>query len=192
MAEILCVKKDNLELDFQGFSSDKKFYKKIVDNGEHQDRDMLETNPDYKQPIAYMVFVKDGSALCYKRSGKGGEKRLYENYSIGFGGHIETYDGKAEEAIKNSLFREAEEELASMPKKFEPEFIGFINDDSNAVGQVHIGLLYIIELEEDIQAHEDEAGEGIFMNKQELDMIKDKMETWSQIAFDAIKDNYLE
>ena len=188
MGEILCVKRDVLDLDFQGFSDNKKFYKKIVDNGEHQDRDMLETNPEYKQPIAYMVFIKDGKALCYKRSGKGGEKRLYDNYSIGFGGHIETYDGKAEEAINNSLHREAEEELASMPEKFEPKLIGFINDDSNPVGEVHLGLLYVIELEEDIEPHKDEAGEGMFMNKQELTMIKNKMETWSQIAFDAIKE----
>ena len=175
-------------MDFQGYSNDDKFFRRIIDNGEFLDREILETSPDYKQPIAYMVFIKDGKALCYKRSGKGGEKRLYDNYSIGFGGHIEIFDGRNDEVIMNSLFREAEEELASMPNKFDPKLLGFINDDSNPVGQVHIGLLYLIELEEDIKPHPHEAGEGKFMSLQELEAVKDKMETWSQIAFDVVKE----
>ncbi len=186
----MCVKTEKLNLDFQGFSKNNHFFDIIINEGEFLDRTMLEKNPEFKQPIPYIVFIKEKKAFCYKRSGKGGEKRLYDKYSIGFGGHVEVFDKDKnnKETIMNALKRETEEEILKIPKIFHPELLGFINDDSTPVGRVHIGLLYVVELEEDIEPHPDEAGNGMFMNFQELDMIRDKMETWSAIALDAVKE----
>lgn len=71
-------------------------------------RDIAEHNTDVLQPIPYAVIyhldaenikeynpetlMENIHVLCYKRGEEGGESRLHNTVSIGFGGHINTED----------------------------------------------------------------------------------------------------
>src|SRR3546814_4002415 len=59
----------------------------IFDNGEIWvgPRQMLETSPDFIQPIPYIVVKNGDNLLSYLRTPKGGEERLHSKIAVGFG-----------------------------------------------------------------------------------------------------------
>jgi predicted NUDIX family phosphoesterase len=68
--------------------------------------------------------------------------------SIGVGGHIErTKDKSIEESYEYSMWRELEEEIG-LNKSYvkSNKIIGIINDDSDSVGRVHLGIVHHIKV----------------------------------------------
>ena len=63
---------------------------------------------------------------------------------------------------------------------------GFINDDSNAVGSVHLGACFTLPVEGEVSVKETEKLEGLWMTKAELKDNYDSMETWTQIALEVL------
>jgi predicted NUDIX family phosphoesterase len=123
------------------------------------------------------------------RGDKGGEARLLEKISIGFGGHINPIDEKTSsrkcmrEIYYNALFREINEEV-EVSSKFEDHIVGLINDDSNAVGRVHIGIVHHWSLENQrVDARERGIAQLKFRPITEMASLRGKMETWSQICY---------
>src|SRR6266480_357085 len=105
--------------------------------GSYRPRSEAESDPDWKQIIPY-VCLRDGERIfLMRRTRAGGDERLFERYTIGIGGHVNPED----EGIDGGLNREWEEEIAA---DFVPHFqpLGVLNDDDNAVGAVHLGLVY--------------------------------------------------
>lgn len=100
-------------------------------------RSECETDETVVQVIPYIVVRFHDSILCYQREG-GGEKRLDGKWSVGFGGHINDGDG----SYLDGLRREGHEELLGFSHGALTEPLGFIWDNSNAVGRVHIGVLH--------------------------------------------------
>ena len=176
---------------------------------EINDQISAESNPDYKQPIAYSVVVNPllKKVFAYKRARDElnyHESRLAGNWCWGIGGHVEKVDNmqsseQAYDIIVRSRDRELSEEIEIKSGK-DPaiRLLGYINDDSNYVGQVHLGLLYIVETDADkIIPKDKEIAEGGYKTLKELEKICMQAKTnnsgvsvdgWSEIALSPIRD----
>lgn len=65
--------------------------------------------------------------------------------------------------------------------------VGLINDDSNEVGSVHLGVVHWVELETDkVVSNEESIADLRFLTLDELRAERDRLETWSQLALDGI------
>jgi predicted NUDIX family phosphoesterase len=176
---------------FQGFCADAQRYLDVFlkkENNFFAPRSSAETDPSLKQIIPYAVFTHQGRILRYVRGGKSGEKRLVAKASIGIGGHINDADEGLfafnEDAYRIAVEREINEEL-KLGGTFTDRVVGLINDDSNEVGQVHLGVVHLVELESD----EVEPGEAAiakleFVTLETLIAESENLETWSQIVLD--------
>jgi len=150
-------------------------------------RPTLETNENFKQIIPYILLSFQGRIALYQRTKKGGEARLHNMHSIGFGGHIDAFDlaykknGEInlDKTIENSGQREIDEELivSSIVSK---KHLGYIYDGSNPVGRVHIGVVEQWEMSsEAIKSNEDELDVIGLLTIEELKNYDGEMENWS-------------
>jgi predicted NUDIX family phosphoesterase len=150
------------------------------------DRSAAEEDPTHKQIIPYILIVHEGRFLLYKRTKKQGESRLHEKFSLGFGGHINEIDGNREtdtNLILAAMIRELNEELF-LPSVRQLRVAGFINDDTNAVGKVHLGVAFIVETaNERFAVNEPEMIEAKWCDTQAIDDIFPKLESWSQLLW---------
>ena len=98
--------------------------------------------------------------------------------------------------IQNSLLRELSEELTGAENP-SLELIGYINDDSDEVGKVHFGLLYIAKVKsEEINCKDEEIKKGNLKPINELEAIcanpEYVVEGWSRIALGPLRNYILE
>ena len=174
---------------FQGFQPDADHYLPVMLNTANNffmERPAAELDPTHKQLIPYSIFHHAGRYLCYTRGGKGGEKRLHAKRSIGIGGHInpidQTQDHLGEQMYFNGVEREIAEELR-ITGSHTQRVIGLINDDSNEVGQVHLGVVHLFDLETDqVVSNEDAIQDLQFVPLAELQASAEGLETWSAIC----------
>lgn len=149
-------------------------------------RAAAETDPTHKQIIPYAIFHHQGRYLVYTRGGKSGEKRLVAKQSIGIGGHINPHDEREDSLAKTTYFNGVEREIAEelrMTGGHTNKVIGLINDDSNEVGQVHLGVVHLFNLESDDVVSNEEAIQDLnFVSLDELVAGVSQLETWSQIC----------
>jgi predicted NUDIX family phosphoesterase len=185
----------NESLTFQGVATDSDLTTKIVRNMAQSysvmRRGDAEENPQYKQPIPYVVVRRGNEVFTYKRLTGGGEKRLHNQVSLGVGGHvndIEELDFYG--IVSESLKRELNEELVIDTNKLTLYTVGLINDDENEVGKVHIGMLVIGHLEEvsEVSVRETDQLEGEWISIDELKKLEvyETLETWSQFVVDIL------
>jgi predicted NUDIX family phosphoesterase len=150
------------------------------------DRSAAENDPTHKQIIPYILIVHQGRFLLYKRTKKQGESRLHEKFSLGFGGHINDIDGNKDtdtNLILAAMIRELNEELF-LPSVRQLRVAGFINDDTNAVGKVHLGIAFIVEAaNERFAINEPEMIEAKWCDAQAVEDIFPKLESWSQLLW---------
>ncbi len=154
-------------------------------------RDEAEDDPSHKQIIPYAVFHHEGRYLHYVRGSGSGEQRLASKGSIGIGGHINasdfTDDHLGRETYDNGVAREINEELRIDGGGSSHSIIALLNDDTTAVGQVHLGVVHRVELDsDDVRANEDAITQLEFLTLDELEDRRDQLETWSRIALDAL------
>lgn len=160
---------------------------KLLDPQHHffMDRAAAEEDPSHKQLIPYCVFRCGDRILHYTRGKAGGESRLHAKISVGVGGHInpiDTGDGRVgPEAYFAAVTRELEEELLIGSKRTS-RIIALLNDDSNPVGQVHLGIVHLVDLDtDDVSSREDALTDLSFTPLAELrDELFERLETWSQ------------
>lgn len=187
MEKVLVVKTEKLAKFISGrtglLTEDREAMLDIIIN-EHEfiDRPAAEEDPSYKQIIPYVVLTRKGLVFATRRLNKGGESRLYGKVSIGIGGHINPVDETDRRSVlMKGLERELDEEVY-IQRRGELVPQGFINDDGNGVGAVHLGLCFSMEVEGEVSVKETEKLSGGWMSLQELRWEFDNMETWSQIA----------
>ncbi|MBV5329732.1 MAG: hypothetical protein JZU65_19250 [Chlorobium sp.] len=127
-------------------------------------RPLAEHDPGYKQIIPYQLFRCQDRFFVYQRGDGVGEGRLAGRLSLGIGGHINSEDAVngrlTGETYHGALFREREEELICRDAVV-THFIGWINDDSDPVGQVHLGAVHLCEAVDESAIHIREQGEDI-------------------------------
>src|SRR5688500_10990435 len=112
-------------------------------------RAAAETNAQLKQIIPYVILTHEGRVLHYVRGKKAGEQRLVSKGSIGIGGHMNDTDEGLftldEAAYRASVEREVGEELR-LGTTYRDSIVALLNDDSNEVGKVHLGVVHVFEL----------------------------------------------
>ena len=185
---------------FHGFLPHKKedYESRILSasNSGYRLRRSVEEDPLWKQPIPYMLIVNPNlkRVFAYQRSKEDPfytEKRLQGKWSCGIGGHIERSDTKMANPLREGMFRELKEEVSINGRISEPQVLGYINDDSDNVGKVHFGILYLLETDAtEIKPRDREIVNGRLRTVKELEKIcsSDDVETWSKIALDPLKE----
>lgn len=176
---------------FQGFCDEaERYLGTLLAPGcaEFRPRAEMETDPRFKQIIPYVIFRADEAVFCYTRGSSQGESRLHRLRSLGVGGHVDEADadGRAgRDAYEIALRRELDEEVAiGSPGKI--RLVGLINDDATAVGQVHLGVVHVFDLDRPaVQPRESGLVESGFVPLTEIWGLRDQFESWSRICIEA-------
>lgn len=178
---------------FQGISTEIDKYLPLFLNPSNNffiHRELAEDDPTHKQIIPYAIFKHGDKFLRYLRGKKSGEQRLASKSSIGIGGHINQDDFNSSSLEKDTYLtgieREINEELI-INCDYNNLPIALINDDSNDVGQVHLGVVHLFDLESDqVEAGEANIENLEFLSIDDLLREKDNLESWSQICVDHL------
>jgi predicted NUDIX family phosphoesterase len=138
----------------------------VATHGRYLDRPIAEDDPDHKQLIPYVV-VRDGARVfLMERTDAGGDRR--------------------EDALMAGLRREWTEELDA---DWTPAFrlVGMLNDDSNPVGAVHLGVVFAVDASgRSVEVREREKLSGAFVAPDKVRGVWQRLETWSQLVATAI------
>lgn len=153
-------------------------------------RSAAEQDPSHKQLIPYLVIHHGNRVLCYTRGKSGGEARLHAKMSVGIGGHINDGDTQAEHFDEAAYFRAVERELheeLEIPGGYRQRIAALLNDDSNEVGRVHLGVVHLVEVvSPDIRPREEAIRDLEFLTAEELAPRRERLESWSQICLGGL------
>lgn len=160
----------------------------LLQDGHFVEREYAERSPHLKQLIPYSIVTCDGRVLLVQRSAKGGEKRLHGKLSIGIGGHVNPEDLEhaprpGRTALDAGSEREIAEEL-EVRGTYEVRRVGLLNDDSNAVGAVHLGIVQVVHVRGTVEIREKEQLQGRLVPCEELGALFEQganFETWSHL-----------
>jgi len=194
--EILVIPRELFDQlgSFQGIETDIfKYLEAILDpaNNFFMDRGRAEEDPSFKQIIPYALFHYEGRYLHYTRGKSGGESRLHAQGSVGIGGHINPVDERADplgrETYLAGVEREIDEELLIVGEH-KNRIVGLLNDDSNDVGKVHLGVVHVFELESNqVKSGEDSLANLAFQTIADLKgELHHSLETWSKHCVDTL------
>jgi predicted NUDIX family phosphoesterase len=179
---------------FQGFCSDtQRYLETLLDpaNTQYRPRSEMEQDPGFKQLIPYCVFehvdeAENVHVFHYRRGSGSGESRLRQLQSVGIGGHISSTDANDHSPYEVGMQRELDEEI-EIRSPYESQLAGLINDDSNDVGQVHLGIVHRIRIQRpDIKPREVDIADAGFTSVARLLTELDGFETWSQICLQSL------
>ena len=165
------------------------FQNEILSNTKYLDREEAENSPEYKQIIPYVVMEHDGKVLVYTRTKKGGEGRLHDKHSIGIGGHINPEDRYT---VMAAIAREIAEEV-KFPKidkkQWSLKSLALIYDDSNDVGKVHFGYVWLLSFDKSVKElpvpAEDAVAEFKWVPKDKIKYQKN-LENWSKMVLEVL------
>jgi predicted NUDIX family phosphoesterase len=159
-----------------------RLHEAVAAHARYLPRSEAEEDPSFKQLIPYVVVRDRGRIFLMERTRAGGDPRLHLKATIGVGGHLNPVDGGAD-PLMDGLRREWEEELDAA---FEPTFelAGFLNDDTNAVGAVHLGVVFTVEARGTVEVRERDKLSGRFADADEVRAAWDRLETWSQLTLE--------
>src|SRR5579871_1579108 len=115
----------------------------ITRHQEFLPRSLMEVDAAYKQIIPYLIFAHNNRYFLMQRRAKASETRLQNKFTLGIGGHIRQEDLMTGTSIFDWARREFHEEV-HYQGTFTIECLGLLNDDSNAVGQVHSGFVFLL------------------------------------------------
>ena len=153
---------------------------------EFRPRSTVEEDPSFKQLIPYAILEAevDGVTKLFQYTrGKGqGEKRLHALRSIGIGGHISREDADNADLYRSGMLRELTEETI-IEAAYDEELVGFIYDDTSAVGRVHLGVVHLLKLSAPAaRAREADLVDSGFESVESMKANLDKFEVWSQLC----------
>ena len=195
--QILVVERRVLEQigTFQGLAFDvERYLRNIFVQGvpRFMPRWQAEKDPAYKQIIPYVIMTYDGKYLSYVRGRRAGETRLVGNRSIGIGGHINPRDDMPlfnadfYQTYITAVEREVAEEV-SVKAHHSDHIVALLNDDSNDVGRVHLGIVHYWVLDSSqVGKREQMISQMAFMTPGQLQEVRDTLETWSQLCLDNL------
>lgn len=195
--QILVVERRVLEQIgmFQGLAFDvERYLRNIFVQGvpRFMPRWQAEKDAAYKQIIPYVIMTYDGKYLSYVRGRRAGETRLVGNRSIGIGGHINPRDDMPlfnadfYQTYVTAVEREVAEEV-SVKAHHSDHIVALLNDDSNDVGRVHLGIVHYWVLDSSqVGKREQMISQMAFMTLGELQQVRDTLETWSQLCLDNL------
>ena len=186
---------DNEKNAFNGFLSKNDVQGEEIfntfKNYEVKRRGDMEEDPSYKQLISYCLLENENDEiLVYQRLSGGGEERLHGQCSVGAGGHMNNVVGadSINEVLRVNAQRELNEEVGlSEDRSQNMEYIGFINDDTNAVGKVHIGVVFKIKVKSsDVEVRETDTLKINWISQDEINDLN-HFESWSALILKDLK-----
>lgn len=158
-------------------------------------REELENDPSYKQLISYTLFISSKRIFVMKRLESQSESRLRGLLSVGVGGHMNPVEGiqwpgkrriaDIKSIVGINTVREIKEEVlvAGNPPM---RILGFLNDDENPVGQVHLGVASVVYLQSPILAvRETDKMVGAWVEFSKLHLLG-SFESWSTLVLEGI------
>lgn len=157
----------------------------VARDGRYVDRTIAEEDSSLKQLIPYVVVRDGGRIFLMHRTDAGGDPRLHRKASIGVGGHLNPVD-EGEDALLAGLRREWDEELRA---EWDPAFelVGLLNDDTNPVGAVHLGVVFAVDAKgRPLAVRERDKLSGAFVTADEVVEARDRLETWSQLVAETM------
>lgn len=166
---------------------DLNYYLSLI--GNHQEfhpRSLMETDPTYKQIIPYLIFTYQQKFFLMQRHSQATETRLQNKFSFGIGGHIRAEDMHTQDSIIDWARREFHEEVLYQGK-FSVELLGLLNDDSNSVGQVHAGFVFVLHGDSPSISIKSELKSGNLLSLDACQPFYGQMETWSQIVYTYLR-----
>jgi predicted NUDIX family phosphoesterase len=175
---------------FEGLCFNFESYLSVIEGQQidYKLREDMETNPNYKQIIPYVILYHNGTFFSYRRGKLLGEQRLLGSYSIGVGGHISTTDRNLFDTSYNKAMRRELTEEIEIGSTYKEYIAALLNDDSNEVGRVHFGMVHILCLDTPIvKPREKSMNEPAFVDQSHLLKNIDKYENWSQICIRNIE-----
>ena len=157
-------------------------------------RSQAEVDPAYKQIIPYVIMTYDSKYLTYVRGRRAGESRLVGNRSIGIGGHINPADDMPlfndnfYQTYLAAVEREVAEEV-TVETSHTDRVVALLNDESNEVGSVHLGIVHYWNLDEPkVSKKEQMITQMVFMSPDELEQVRDSLETWSSLCLNHLSE----
>lgn len=175
---------------FQGFSPRVEHYLPLLLEPRclsYRPRAAVETDPSFKQIVPYVVLRCGALVFHYTRGQRATETRLRALRSLGVGGHINPDDSTLfDTPYREAMLREVAEEV-HLESAYSERCLGLLNDDSNPVGQVHLGIVHVFELAEPKARRREQAlTRSGFAPLVELRGQRDEFETWSQFVLDVL------
>lgn len=155
-------------------------------------RYQVELDAAWKQVIPYVVMQTEDQVMAAKRLK--GDARLVGGYTIGMGGHINPADAAREMSalVEACIFRELEEETTFSRQEnlvsYQLHEKSFVNV-RNEVSLMHlcIPVWLTVRNAQNIQIREVEKLQGTWLPRAELHQLDGKLEGWSEIALDLLK-----
>jgi predicted NUDIX family phosphoesterase len=192
------------EVDFEHYlhiiNHKKEFHPRLI----------METDPTYKQIIPYLIFEHNNNYFLMQRQSTASETRLRNKVTLGIGGHIRKEDmsysaeasssakaseDKSKDMQENSLFawarREFHEEV-NYSGNLVVTPLGILNDDSDDVGKVHIGFVFLLTGDVSDITVKSELKSGMLVPLSECLAQRDRMESWSQFVVDFLQNRIME
>jgi predicted NUDIX family phosphoesterase len=157
----------------------------VAAHGRFLERPIAEEDPAFKQLIPYVVVRDCGRVFLMDRTDAGGDARLHRKASIGVGGHLNPVD-TGDDPLMVGLEREWAEELVA---DWVPEFrlVGLLNDDSNPVGSVHLGVVFDVEADgRAVDVRERHKLNGRMVAPGEVLDAWERLETWSRLVAERL------
>lgn len=184
--ELVLVVPRRLVPAFQGFLPfGKPGVLDLVAQGRFMARSQAEHDEDWKQIIPYAVFMAGNRIFKYRRGAKGGESRLFGLVSIGVGGHMSACDADDQGRLYDTAFARELSEEVEMADLVSNDVRGLINDDSNPVGRVHLGVVHLMRVAAPlVRSREDELVDDGFASPADLHSRPADLETWARICLD--------
>ncbi len=185
--KILCIQNEKLFSigKWNGFQTkDLDKYLDILRNeSEFKVREELEENFSYKQIIAQVILRYNDKYFLHKQVNRS-ETRLNSFSVLPLGGHIEEFDmHKKEDIFETALKRELSEEVDMFSNIIKKSFLGLIYlEVENPVNLVHIGLVYVYDLDGSEVIIKEEGLENIgFVSLDYLKTNKETLNYWSRV-----------
>jgi predicted NUDIX family phosphoesterase len=186
---VLVVKRSILFPDeaWQGLENrDNDYYLQLIQQEkEFLPRALMENDSSYKQIIPYLIFTFNNTYFLMQRQAKSSEQRLKNKYSLGIGGHIRAED-MSSDSIIDWARREFEEEI-NYQGIYTVKPLGILNDDSNSVGEVHLGFVFLLEGTSSAISVKSELKSGELLSLAQCEAYYPQMESWSQIIVNFLR-----
>ena len=148
-------------------------------------REEAEYDNTIKQIIPYVLLKRGEEYYLLRRLRKQTETRLHDKLSLGVGGHINPTEEDSADPLQAGLLRELEEEVA-VEHIQSLRCVGLINENNGGVSDYHAALVYLLETDGPVQVRETEKMSGSWADPVQLRACRDALETWSQIAAEAL------
>lgn len=206
---VLCIPSSKLDKAgrFQGFSKDAKVLESLFADEDfaYLSRSEVESDESVKQLVTYSIVAygpNPGNMVffSYTRGGPGGEDRLKRKLSVGIGGHVsgDQVSFKLDpddpfpdmpwyNRFRCEAMREIDEEISHNSRIPRLNLWGLINDDSDPVGRVHLGLVFVFTCTDpDIGSNDEAVSDGRMLTYGQIMANYDRYESWSKIVIDSV------